>query len=52
MSTLTEEGTPEELSGLLNVNEIEALINRANILITNECLPHDPSGRQVPWPLL
>ena len=52
MSILTEEGTPESLSGLLNVNEIEALINRANILITNECLPHDPSGRQVPWPLL
>jgi len=52
LTNLIELGIPESLFELLTSNEIEALLGRANILVTNGSLPHDPSGRQVPWPLL
>ena len=45
-------GIPEKFSELLNPNEIEALMQRSTALVTNGSLPYDPSGRQVPWPLL
>ena len=52
LTGIIDEGVPEKLSELLSPNEIEALLQRTRALITNGSLPYDPSGRQVPWPLL
>ena len=52
LTKITDRGLPEKFSKLLNTNEIEALLQRTRALTTNGSLPHDPSGRQVPWPLL
>ena len=52
LTEIIDKGLPESFSELLNPNEIEALLQRTRVLITNGSLPHDPSGRQVPWPLL
>ena len=52
LTAIIDEGVPEKLSELLSPNEIEALLQRTRALITNRSLPYDPSGRQVPWPLL
>ena len=52
LNEIADKGLPEKFSELLNANEIEALLQRTRALIANCSLPHDPSGRQVPWPLL
>ena len=52
LTGIINKGVPEKISELLNQNEIEALLQRTRALITNGSLPYDPSGRQVPWPLL
>ena len=52
LTAITDRGLPEKFSELLNENEIEALLRRTRALTANGSLPHDPSGRQVPWPLL
>ncbi len=52
LTDLMTKGIPEKFSELLNPNEIEALMQRTRALVTNGSLPYDPSGRQVPWPLL
>ena len=52
LTGIIDRGLPEKFSELLNTNEIEALLQRTRALAANGSLPHDPSGRQVPWPLL
>ena len=52
LKDLIEQGPPESIWSLLNESELEALLQRAKSLVDNRYLPYDPTGRQVPWPLL
>lgn len=43
---------PQELGGLLDDDEIDAIRRRAAALLGAGRFPHDRSGRRVPWPLI
>lgn len=43
---------PDELLGLLDPFERDALLTRARALLTSGRLPIDPTGRRYPWPLV
>jgi hypothetical protein len=42
----------EELSQLLDRNELDALVNRVEHIIEGGIFPHPGSGRHYPWPLV
>ncbi|MFM7744563.1 MAG: SCO1664 family protein [Actinomycetota bacterium] len=43
---------PLRVAALLNDEEGEAIVERAQWLLDAGVLPYDPSGRRVPWPLV
>ncbi len=49
---LVEDGPSTALADLLDPFEVDAVTARARALATDGVLPHDPTGRRVPWPLL
>lgn len=45
-------GIPKPLAELLDEDEREALLGRAQRVVDEECFPLDPGGRSYPWPLV
>ncbi len=43
---------PDDLAELLTEPEVEALRARAAYIVDHPVLPHDPTGRRIPWPLV
>jgi hypothetical protein len=46
------EQVPESVAELLSATEVEALAERAAMLVAGGTFPVDPSGRRYPWPLV
>lgn len=49
---LVDEGLPTPLAALLDPFERDALLARARAVAEAPALPHDPTGRRYPWPLV
>jgi uncharacterized repeat protein (TIGR03843 family) len=49
---LIDRGLPEAVTDLLHDDEADAVIHRAKVLRSAGQLPHDPTGRRIPWPLI
>ena len=49
---LLEAGVPPRVAELLGTFERDALLTRARALVREGCLPHDPTGRRYPRPLV
>ena len=49
---LVEAGLPAALADLLDPFERDALLTRARAVLEAAALPHDPTGRRYPWPLV
>ena len=45
-------GVPLRLARWLDDDEVEATLSRARGLLAGGRLPHDPTGRRYPWPLV
>ncbi|HLW45472.1 MAG TPA: hypothetical protein VKR78_04595, partial [Acidimicrobiales bacterium] len=52
VARLLDEPLPGELEGLLDDEELEALVVRARALARAGRLPKPGSGRPYPWPLV
>ncbi len=52
LQRLRDDGLPPSMAGLLSLFERDALMTRADALLSEGCFPIDPSGRRHPWPLL
>lgn len=50
--TLIERGLPHTVCAHLRDEEADQLLRRARILRSARQLPHDPTGRAFPWPLV
>ena len=49
---LIDDGLPDAVSCHLLDEEADRVVRRARVLRSARQLPHDPTGRQIPWPLL
>jgi uncharacterized repeat protein (TIGR03843 family) len=49
---LIDGGLPAPLTHLLRDDECERLLHRARVLRSARQMPHDPTGRAIPWPLV
>jgi uncharacterized repeat protein (TIGR03843 family) len=49
---LLDGGLPPTLAALLDTFERDAVLTRAGALLASGRLPHDPTGRRYPWPLV
>lgn len=52
LGRLLDPGVPEPLADLLEPLERDALQTRAAAVIAEGVLPHDPTGRRWPWPVV
>ena len=52
LTGLFDGGLPPSVTEHLVDDEVELTIRRARALLHRGCLPHDPTGRAIPWPLL
>ena len=52
LADLVRGGLPNRVTEHLLDDEIELTIRRARALVARGTLPHDPTGRAIPWPLL
>ena len=52
LGRLAADGLSQPLVALLDPFERDAVLTRAAALRNEGALPHDPSGRRIPWPLL
>ena len=52
VARLLTDGLPPALADLLDPFERDALLTRARAVCEAPALPHDPTGRRYPWPLL
>lgn len=52
LNEFLSEGPSEPLLDLLTAMEVDALISRVQAVCSGGTLPHDTTGRRVPWPLL
>ena len=52
LKSLVATGLGGALQELLNVDELDAAIHRARIMINEGRFPTDPTGRRWPWPLV
>lgn len=52
LELLLDTGLSEELAGLLDPFERDAVIARARALRLERRYPHDPTGRRYPWPMV
>lgn len=49
---LLDRGLPPALTDLLRDEECERLLRRARVVRSAGQMPHDPTGRAIPWPLV
>ncbi len=49
---LLDRGLPPALTDLLLDDECELLLRRARVVRSAGQMPHDPTGRAIPWPLV
>lgn len=52
IADLLDRGLPDALADLLLDDEREQLVRRCRIVLSARQLPHDPTGRAIPWPLV
>jgi uncharacterized repeat protein (TIGR03843 family) len=52
VSSLLDRGLPSALTDLLLDEECEQLVRRCRVVRSARQLPHDPTGRAIPWPLV
>ena len=52
LRALLDAGVPPRVAELIGVFERDALLTRARALVREGVLPHDPTGRRYPWPLV
>ena len=52
VGTVADEGLPAAVGDLLLDDEVDQVIRRARALRATGRMPHDPTGRAVPWPLV
>ncbi|HEU5153037.1 MAG TPA: SCO1664 family protein [Iamia sp.] len=45
-------GPPAALTDLLLDEEVEQLLRRCRVVLSARQMPHDPTGRAIPWPLV
>jgi hypothetical protein len=43
---------PASLTDLLREDEIDQLVRRCRVVLSARQMPHDPTGRAIPWPLV
>jgi uncharacterized repeat protein (TIGR03843 family) len=49
---LVEAGLPDTVGSLIGTFERDAVLTRARAVVREGALPHDPTGRRYPWPLV
>ncbi|MGI8937447.1 MAG: SCO1664 family protein, partial [Iamia sp.] len=49
---LVDEGLPDSVTDHLLDEEADRLLRRARVVRSAGQMPHDPTGRQIPWPLV
>ncbi len=52
ISSLLDRGLPSVLTDLLLDEECEQLVRRCRVVRSARQMPHDPTGRAIPWPLV
>lgn len=52
VATLIDCGVPDAVRKHLRDEECDRLVRRAQVLRSAGQMPHDPTGRAIPWPLL
>lgn len=52
VTRLLDEGLPAALCDLLLDDERVQLIRRCRVVLSARQMPHDPTGRAIPWPLV
>lgn len=52
VTSLLDRGLPPALTALLRDEECEQLVRRARVVRSARQMPHDPTGRAIPWPLV
>jgi uncharacterized repeat protein (TIGR03843 family) len=52
VTTLLDEGLPSTVTDLLLEDEIDQLVRRCRVVRSARQMPHDPTGRAIPWPLV
>jgi len=52
VATLLDRGLPPVLCDLLLDEEAEQLLRRCRVVRSARQMPHDPTGRAIPWPLV
>ena len=52
LQALVDSGLPEPVASLIGTFERDAVLTRARAVVREGALPHDPTGRRYPWPLV
>lgn len=52
LEKLLDEGLADDLAAMLDAFERDAVLTRARVLLRDAHLPHDPTGRRYPWPMV
>ena len=52
LARLTADGLPPQICELLDAEECDAALSRANAVIAGGKFPSDPTGQRYPWPLV
>jgi uncharacterized repeat protein (TIGR03843 family) len=52
LEALLDTGLPETVGSLIGTFERDAVLTRARAVVREGSLPHDPTGRRYPWPLV
>jgi uncharacterized repeat protein (TIGR03843 family) len=52
LEALLDTGLPDSVGSLIGAFERDAVLTRARAVVREGALPHDPTGRRYPWPLV
>lgn len=52
LEALLDTGLPDTVGSLIGTFERDAVLTRARAVVREGSLPHDPTGRRYPWPLV
>ncbi len=52
LEALLDTGLPDSVGSLIGTFERDAVLTRARAVVREGSLPHDPTGRRYPWPLV
>lgn len=52
LQRLRDDGVPDSVAAWLDDDEVEAILLRTDWVLDIGRLPHDPTGRRYPWPLV